>query len=400
MKTPPKSRVALVRCDSYDDTEVNAAVKRGFGLIGAPEKFVRPGEKILLKPNLLAAEPPESATTTHPAVFKAVARQMLAAGALLSYGDSPAYQSMRRVAQKAGFEAVADELGIPAADFSTPHEVFFKAGRQNKRFVIAKGVTQVDGLVSLPKLKTHGLERLTGSIKNQFGCVPGLLKGEYHVKIPDAHRFAKMLVDLNALIKPRLYIMDGIRAMEGNGPRGGRPVAMNVLLFAVDPVALDATVCRLIDLDPAFVPTTRWGQEFGQGTFRAGEIELVGDGLEDFKNVRFDARRKPVRSSIADHRLRRLLDKHMVTNPVVRAARCVRCGVCIKVCPTRPKAIDWPAGSTKAVPVHDYEKCIRCYCCQELCPESAIELYVPPLRKLWDIADRVKRDVWLRLNHS
>lgn len=100
-------------------------------------------------------------------------------------------------------------------------------------------------------MKTHEFQRVTGAVKNQFGCIPGKLKGEFHVKVPGPYEFAKMLVDLNLYINPRLYIMDGIFAMEGNGPRGGSPRKMDVLLFSRDPIALDATVCRLMNLDPS-----------------------------------------------------------------------------------------------------------------------------------------------------
>lgn len=215
------SEVAVVRCESYSQTEVNAAVNKGLELIGGLQNFVKPGEKILLKPNLLTAEYPEKCVTTHPAVFKAVAEALQNAGAQLRYGDSPGFGSPEGAARKSGIAAAATELGIPMADFHQGQEAVCADALQNKKFIIAKGVLESDGLISLPKLKTHGLTRMTGCIKNQFGCIPGWLKGEYHVKLPDVNSFAQMLVDLNILLKPRLYIMDGIIAMEGNGPRGG-----------------------------------------------------------------------------------------------------------------------------------------------------------------------------------
>ncbi|HNX92839.1 MAG TPA: DUF362 domain-containing protein, partial [Syntrophomonas sp.] len=165
------------------------------------------------KPNLLSADPPEKCVTTHPAVFRAIAEALQNAGVHLTYGDSPGFGSPGGAARKAGIAAAAAELDIPMADFQQGQEVVCLDGLQNKKFVIAKGVLECDGMISLPKLKTHGLTRLTGCMKNQFGCIPGLLKGEYHVKLPDVNRFAQMLADLNLLLKPRLYIMDGIMAM-------------------------------------------------------------------------------------------------------------------------------------------------------------------------------------------
>jgi uncharacterized protein (DUF362 family) len=256
-------KVALVKCADYDYPQVKLAVERGLKLLGGIDKLVQPEEKILLKPNFLAPEPPERCVTTHLAVFKAVAEALLEAGALLTYGDSPGIGSPERVARKSGIMAAAEELGLELADFKQGQEVAFPQGVQNKKFTIANGVLASDGIVSLPKLKTHGLARMTGAVKNQFGCIPGLLKSEFHVKLPDLDDFTRMLVDLNLMLRPRLYIMDGIIAMEGNGPRSGTPRPMGVLLFSTDPVALDATVCRMVNLSPELVPTLIHGQAMG-----------------------------------------------------------------------------------------------------------------------------------------
>ncbi len=388
------SKVAVIHCGSYRREAVEEAVLRGFSLLGGARRFVRPGEALLLKPNILAPDPPEKCVTTHPEVFRAVAKLLLAEGAKLSYGDSPAVGSMERAAAKCGIRDAAAALEIAPADFSTGTEVFFEAGRQNKKFIIAQGVLEADGVVSLPKLKTHGLERVTGCVKNQFGCIPGLRKAEYHLRIPDALQFARMLLDLNRLIAPRLYVMDGIRAMEGNGPRGGTPSALNVLLFSTDPIALDAAVCRLIGLDPEHVPTVRYGEASGDGCWREGQVAFLGDDLLQLRCPSFDVVRRPVRPyRRSASAMERLLSNHLIARPVIEDSRCVRCGICVKACPVRPKAVDWFDGDKRRPPRHDYPRCIRCYCCQELCPESAITLKVPPLRTWLDRG----AEAWRRL---
>ena len=144
------SKVAVIRCESYDYAEVRAAVERGLQLIGGPLAFVKSGEKILLKPNLLAADPPEKCVTTHPAVFKAVGEVFQRAGVVLSYGDSPGFGSPEATARKAGIAAVASELQIELADFLKGEEVSFPGGVQNRKFVIARGVLASDGIISLP----------------------------------------------------------------------------------------------------------------------------------------------------------------------------------------------------------------------------------------------------------
>lgn len=373
------AKVALIKCESYNYIDVKKAVEKGIDLIGGAEVFS--GERILLKPNLLTAEPPEKCVTTHPTVFKAVAEYFKNAGVILSYGDSPAYDDPANAAKKAGIWHAASELNIPIADFRNGMDVFFKEGIQNKKFFLAKGVVESDGLISLPKLKTHGFARMTGCVKNQFGCIPGLLKGEFHVKLPNINDFAKMLVDINLLLKPRLYIMDGIMAMEGNGPRGGKPKKMNVLLFSSDPIALDATVCRLINLDPGFVPTIVFGHEAGLGTYFENDIEILGESIESMRTKEFDVKREPLRP-FKTGGLANILKNSLVPKPSIIENKCIKCGICTKMCPVNPKAVDWHNGDKKTVPSFKYKRCIRCYCCQELCPESAIELKTPPLRRL------------------
>jgi uncharacterized protein (DUF362 family)/NAD-dependent dihydropyrimidine dehydrogenase PreA subunit len=377
-----KSQVALVRCDSYAADEVEKALARGVALLGGLGQFVKPGEPVLLKPNLLTPDPPERCVTTHPSVFRAAARLFQGAGSAVVYGDSPAFGPPAVAAQKAGLADVARELGISLADFVTPVEVSFPAGRQNKKFVLAKAVAdRTHALVNLPKMKTHGLMRATGAVKNLFGCVPGLLKAEFHVKLPAAHPFARMLVDLNLCLRPRLAIMDGVLAMQGNGPRSGTPLPVHALLLSGDPVALDAVVAQLMDMDPQVPPTARYGREFGLGTSLPEEIEVLGDTVASLRPRRF----KAVKTAVPEKEpsgSTQFLRSWLVPKPVISRKRCTRCGTCVKMCPVSPKAVDWQAGDKTRPPVYTYDRCIRCYCCQELCPERAIKIRTPLLGRL------------------
>ncbi|NLY81395.1 MAG: DUF362 domain-containing protein, partial [Clostridiales bacterium] len=376
------SKVAIVYCGSYEYTEVKKAVERGFELLGGPSVFACPDEKILLKPNWLSADPPEKCVTTHPSVFRAVAEVLQSEGAKLSYGDSPALQSPKVASKRTGVSDIAEELNITLADFKSGKEVFFNEGFQNKKFTIANAVLENDGVISLPKMKTHGFQRVTGAVKNQFGCVPGTLKGEFHVTVPDAYNFAKMLVDLNSAINPRLYIMDGIFAMEGNGPRGGTPKKMNVLLFSNDPIALDATECRLMNLDPALLLTNKAGLEMGAGTYLEKDIEILGDSIEDFIAMNFDVNRKPEKPFKQSNRIK-FVKNAITPRPYIVAEDCVKCGICVNMCPVDPKAVDWHDGNKDNPPTYKYDRCIRCYCCQEICPESAIHIKEPLIRRIF-----------------
>jgi uncharacterized protein (DUF362 family)/Pyruvate/2-oxoacid:ferredoxin oxidoreductase delta subunit len=375
------SKVALIRCESYDYDEVKQSVKKGISLLGGISLFAKENENILLKPNILIGDPPEKCVTTNPAVFEAVAELFLNAGANITYGDSPALGSSQKAAKKTGLADIANKHNIKMADFKNGVDVFFEKGLQNKKFIIAKAIMDNDGVVSLPKLKTHGLEKFTGAVKNQFGCIPGILKGEFHVKLPNAEDFAKMLVDLNNYVNPRLYIMDGIYGMEGNGPRGGKPKKMNILLFSDDPIALDATVCRLIDLKPEYVPTIKYGMESGAGTYLENEIELVGDGFDTFLTSNFKVNKKPLRP-YKPGSINGFLNNAIVQKPYIISKECVQCGICVNICPAKPKALFFKDENKSISPIYNYDDCIRCFCCQEICPESAIKLKTPFLRKI------------------
>lgn len=371
------ARVAVVRCDSYDLAAVGIAVSRGLELLGGAGRFVAPGEHIVLKPNLLVASSIEKVVTTHPEIFSAVAREFASAGAALSWGDSPAVGSSESAGRRAGIVDAAERLGIPIADFSTGRQVSFPEGDLIKQFVIAAGVLDADGLITLPRLKTHALTRMTGAVKNQFGCVPGLLKPEFHARMPDADAFSRMLVDLNRLLKPRLAVMDAIVAMEGNGPRSGDPRPVGALLFSDDLVAVDAIGCRIMNLDPALVGTVVWGERLGLGT--ATDIELVGDELPVVEDFVANRSAHPTTTMGLGSPLGRKL---LVPRPHIVAERCTQCGMCVNVCPVEPKAVTFEGGDRSRPPRYDYDACIRCYCCQELCPERAIEVTTPLLGRI------------------
>ena len=379
------STVALVRCDRYDPDEVFAAVGKGLELLGGVGRFAELGDSLVLKPNLLVSSAPDACVTTHPTVMRAVGMHFKDAGVHLTYGDSPGFGRPEGVAKKSGLGEVAEELGIPFADFSDGRQISFEEGRLIKQWFFANGVLDADGIISLPKMKTHGLTRMTGAVKNQFGCIPGMRKGEFHARMSDVDRFSQMLVDLNMALNTRLYVMDAVTAMEGNGPRGGDPKQMNLIMLSDDPVALDTTACTLMDLDPKLVGTCTYGEEFGLGTMT--DIEYVGDPIDEFVAEDYVVNRTAASTtgSGGSGRAARFMRNWVVAKPVIRTEKCTYCGTCVKVCPVDPKAVDWPtAGGAKdkKPPVHEYSDCIRCYCCQEMCPEKAIEVDRPLLGRL------------------
>jgi uncharacterized protein (DUF362 family) len=311
-----RSKVALVRCDTYDQEAVYEAVRKGLDLIGGTSSLVKAGERIVMKPNVLYGTNPEKGVSTHPSVFRAMGKLLQESGVRVSFGDSPSFAGAEGHMKRCGLKQVADELGIALADFDKGRTVSHKDALLIKSFVLANGVLDSDGLVNLPKLKTHPLVRFTGAVKNQFGCVPGLLKSQYHVKLADPYDFAAMLVDLNTLARPRFCVMDGIVAMEGNGPRSGKLRKLNVLLFSKDAIALDATACRIINLDPEVVPTSGLGEKAGLGTYHSENIELVGEGIESFVCRDFDVIRTPPEHCTRG-RVKTIIKNRLCERPVI-----------------------------------------------------------------------------------
>lgn len=377
-----KALVALVRCESYDEESVYAAVKSAVSLLGGMEKFIYPEEKILLKPNLLGKAPPHKAVTTHPAVFAAVARLLREGGyAHVSYGDSPGNPAATpdRAAEAAGLNKVARRYALEAADFDHGSHVAFPEGRRARGFVLCEGVRQANAIINLPKMKTHALERITGAVKNLYGCVWGANKAAGHARFPDSDVFAEMLGDLLACVQPRLHILDGITAMEGNGPTSGTPVDMKVILASADPVALDSVFARLVDLDPADVPTCRLlGWEEREIIVRTPEGEISPEeAAARCGNPGFQVFRGRMKKGLVTKLLPLL--PFLQEKPKVNPKKCIGCGLCEEACPVPGKAVH-SGGGKKAR--YNYKKCIRCYCCQEMCPARAIDVYRNPLSKV------------------
>ncbi|MFW6082847.1 MAG: DUF362 domain-containing protein, partial [Chloroflexota bacterium] len=333
-----RSRVALVRCSTYDPNDVYEALRRGVTMLGGADRFVSPGERILLKPNVLAGETPERAVTTHPSVLSGCVRWLRECGAEVRFGDSPILDSPARGVRRSGLLEAGIRSGAQFVEFSAGGSLPNPHGESVSSFPVARAVLACDGMINLPKMKAHQLTRITGAVKNTFGCIPGRRKALYHVQFLDVFDFSQLLVDLSSLLRPRLHILDGVVAMEGNGPRGGDPRPMHLLVLSEDPVAVDATFSRLVGLDPEFVPTTVIGQQRGLGRFRRGAIEYVGEPLESFIDEGFKVVRNPVLPHAAIAHCSTIKNA-VLPRPVIDARRCVCCGTCIEACPVPDKAL-------------------------------------------------------------
>lgn len=378
-----KERVALVRCPNYAAQDVEAALEQALNALGGMAAFVRPGQRVLIKVNLLTRRPPEAAVTTHPALVRAVVREVQKAGGYPVIYDSPGgpftRKSLEAVYEATGMAKVAAETGAELNwDVSTV-EVPNPPGMLFQGLTLSRPVVEADVVINLPKLKTHGLTRYTGAVKNLFGCIPGLTKAEYHLRLPELPLFSRFLVELAQLVRPALTVMDAVVGMEGEGPSAGRPRQLGLILAAPSPFALDRVALALIGLKADEVETAKIAAEHGLVP-PLEEIAVLGEDLMAVV-VRGFAVPPPGETSfrLFGRRLSpnslKVVARWLQPRPLFAAAKCRRCGICLKNCPAQALTL---AGRRPDV---DLTRCIRCFCCQELCPEQAVSIYRPALAR-------------------
>jgi len=371
-----KGSVAIVRTENYITDEILAALDKAVSLSGGIAPLKKRGKKLLLKLNMLAGTPPERATTTHPAFFEAAILYFHKHGFQLYAGDSPGIESTNGAGKRNGLMSVALAHGVEWVDFADTTDLHNEDGKLVKHFRVAKIFTQVDAVVSLPKLKTHSQMYYTGALKNMFGAIPGLEKSRFHVRFPERDNFAKMIVDLNCLLKPDLSLMDGIIGMEGNGPQNGDPIKMGVVLASYDALALDTICCKMIGYDPLSVPILKDAYTRGIWITSPDQASVSGASLEsvskpDFKKIRIVAEIS-LAKRFAPPFLYNSVRNIIVPRPVFNKKNCIVCKRCVEIC--QAGALSVKEKNEKKFISIDYNKCIRCYCCHEICPANAVIL--------------------------
>jgi ferredoxin len=245
-----------------------------------------------------------------------------------------------------------------------------------KRFGLARAVREADAVVSLAKLKTHGQALYTGAVKNMLGCVPGGGKIRVHQFAPKSRQLAAALVDIFAVVRPRFALIDGIVAMQGNGPNLGDPRPLGLLIASRDAVAADAVAARIIGYPPRTIHVLHNAEERGLGTGSLDRIEVVGEALDDCLCPDF-VRASNLFYELIPAPLARLIGGAVRVDPEIVQAECKRCGLCQRSCPA--DAIE--GEETFRV---DTARCIRCFCCHELCPHGAVVLRRSLLVRLYD----------------
>ncbi len=366
------SKVVLTGCRDYEPDRVEKSIRTMFDHLGGIDSFVRAGQTVLIKPNLLATKTEESAVNTHPSVVRAVLKLVQEAGGRALIGDSPGLGTAKKNAFRCGIGEVAEAFGVPIIEFRESVAVG-KTREKGFPLELAGEALKADTIINLPKLKTHGQMLMTLGVKNMFGCVVGARKAQWHLKAGvNREAFAKMLVEIYQALSPALTLIDGIIGMEGNGPGSGNPKRMGILAASSDAVALDTILMLLLGMPPERLPTLRAAKQLGIGETRADRIRVVGDPMED---LRLPALVLPESSELEWNLpdfLVGLLKGALSTTPESDPKLCNLCQVCVKACPQKTMRIE-----KKRVRI-DTRHCIRCFCCQELCPNGAIRV-----RKGW-----------------
>jgi len=357
--------VSLQSLPDYDPGRVREALHRLLEPLGGIENFVKPRQKVLIKPNLLAGKSPGKAVTTHPEIVRQVILLVQSAGAVATVGDSPGLGKSESVARKCGIYKVIEATGASFAPFEESVPVKFDSGTFHQ-LEIAREALDTDIIINLPKLKTHQMMGYTGAVKNLFGLVVGMRKVRLHLQAgTDKSFFALMLLELAERFEPALSIMDAVVGMEGNGPGNGDPVQIGALLASAHTLALDTVATAMVNLPRERVWTQRIAFETGRQGVSLAELDLLGTPLAQLQTCCF----RPAKTSDINFGLptplKNLLKNTITAQPEI-SRECLQCGHCVTHCP--PQAMSMEDHGVRI----DYGRCIRCFCCQELCPHAAI----------------------------
>lgn len=366
------NKVIVKECESYDVNQIIKIINEGMEALGGWSQFVKPLDRVLLKVNLIGPKPPESAAVTHVEFVRAMVRILRHQECEVWIGDSSggAIAGIAPTAQGfqvSGLEQMAKEEGALIKNFDKEGAVEVpRTSQPSETMFLAKPLFDADVVINLPKFKTHSMGIYTGAVKNVFGCLPGLRKAKYHRDAPAPEEFGAILADIHQALPLQLHIMDGVVAMQGEGPTAGDPYPAKKILISTDPMALDTVAMSLIGLHPEEVPilTEAIAQEIGISMLEKIEIFADQDALSRLENFQLPKRYQSTKKQNYKS-LIKVID-FLKTRPEVNRKKCVNCNMCVESCPV--EAID---RETKKI---DYDLCIECLCCHELCRYEAVEL--------------------------
>jgi uncharacterized protein (DUF362 family)/Pyruvate/2-oxoacid:ferredoxin oxidoreductase delta subunit len=365
----------IVRTSTYDYAQLRGNVNDI--LTGLDRGIIEKGSRVLIKPNLLTAAEVGQAITTHPMVIRAAAEYAVSRGANVQISDSNAMSRFHKVVAVCGLQEALKGLPVTLSELKASRSV--AANGKFGTLELSADALDADVIINLPKLKTHSQMGLTLAIKNLFGCVVGFRKSEWHFRVgEDKELFAELLVNIFTLLKPSINLIDGILAMEGNGPgTGGTPRHIGVLAGSTDALSLDIAVCTMVGLDPNVLLTNRAAIDMGMSPDIDinGRLPVFGDfRVPDVRDLLFGPRFA-----------RNFIRRHVASRPTNMKNSCKLCNKCVDICPA--SAIE----NTGQDLLFDYESCIRCYCCMEACPHGSLKKHETVVKKLIHLIHDIRR---------
>ena len=371
-------KVSLVKCEEYN--KAYHAVNEAVELIGGIDSFIRPGERILIKPNLLSPKEPDKAVTTHPEIVKAVIKLVKKAEAIPIVGDSPggAIRNIQNVWEKTGMLSVCRKENVELVNFEAAGSQEFDINDANVRKVnFSNAVLNCDGIINLAKLKTHSLTTFSAGVKNLYGCIPGITKVEYHKLASKNTDFADLLANIYDFLKHkiRFTLIDGILAMEGAGPSNGDIRKMNLVAASRDTALLDAFLLDALKQD---ISKNHVLKSLNITKEQLDKVELIGAGPHnfDFEDFKFPSL---IKLNYIPKIIVRFIGSFLWVKAKINNDLCRKCMLCVKSCPVN--AITQQ--DENSYPAVEEPKCISCFCCHEFCPHKSVAFRKSFLAKIF-----------------
>lgn len=356
------NKVSSVKCESYDLQEVYAALKEAIKKIDFQLPF---NKKVLIKPNIMSQNKPDQHSITHYSIVEVLCQLLKENNCRILIGDSIAFYQKgltRKAFETSKIKEVAIKYGAKIIPFD--EEKLVKVSINNSvlnELYIPECILEADMVINACKLKTHGGMRLSGALKNMFGCLPGGYKQLIHMWSKNDYELSDIMLDIHKIIKPAISVMDAVISLDGGPSAIGKPVRTSRILASVNAGSLDLAACMIMGYEPNHIPLLICAKNRSMIS-DFDDIELQGD----FIPTHF---KKLVKGDILEQYGKPgIFVKHTYVSPTVRNSKCINCGICQKFCTVGAFII-----KENEVAI-DHQRCIKCYGCLHICPVKAITI--------------------------
>ncbi|NVM03383.1 MAG: DUF362 domain-containing protein [Candidatus Helarchaeota archaeon] len=261
------------------------STKKAINLLGGINKIIKKDDKILIKPNLVVPLPNETGVTTSPLVVKAIIELLKQNGnEKITVGDSPFFPfKAKDCFERTGMKEIIKDMDTEIAYFDEEEYISVEnsQGKLLKEINLPKSIVNCDAIISVPKMKCHSQTKVSLSLKNQIGVLSPKDKQIFHRD--DLHQ---KIIDCFVALrnKLKLSVMDALVSLEGQGPTYGNPVKLDLVLASQDFLALDSVSCEIMDHKLMEVAYLRLAAQEKLGEFDIGNIEILGEKIQDIKH--------------------------------------------------------------------------------------------------------------------